>query len=113
MNQEKTIYWIGSSKEDLLEFPEEVRRKAGFQLRKIQSRLEPDDWKALDNIDAGIKEIRLRDNVGIYRVIYVAKFENAVYVLHCFQKKTMLITKQNKEVIITRYRAVRKLHNNK
>lgn len=107
MTQEKNIYWVGSSKENLISFPKEVRKEAGFQLNKIQSGLAPDDWKSLDNIGAGIKEIRIRDNTGIYRIIYIAKFEDAIYVLHCFQKKAMQITKHDKDIIIARYQAIK------
>lgn len=49
--------------------------------------LDPEDWKPFDDVGAGTKEIRIKDSQGIYRVMYVAKFEEAVYVLHCFQKK--------------------------
>ena len=87
MNHEKAIRWVGSAYEDVRAFPNEPRRKAGFQLSKIQAGMEPDDWKPFDDVGAGIKEIRIREAGGIYRVMYVAKFEEAVYVLHCFQKK--------------------------
>jgi phage-related protein len=53
-----------------------------------------------------VREIRLRDGTGIYRVMYVAKFEEAIYVLHCFQKKTQATPKQDKDIAATRYRAV-------
>ena len=55
---------------------------------------------------AGTKEIRIRDASGIYRVMYVAKFEEAIYVLHCFQKKTQVTSKQDRAIAETRYRAV-------
>ena len=87
MNHEKAIRWVGSAYEDVRAFPNEPHRKAGFQLSKIQAGMEPDDWKPFDDVGAGIKEIRIREAGGIYRVMYVAKFEEAVYVLHCFQKK--------------------------
>ena len=106
MSDEKEIRWIGSSYEDLLAFPDESRRSAGFQLGKIQAGLEPDDWKPFAEIGAGTREIRIRDSHGNYRVIYVAKFEEAVYVLHCFQKKTQATGKEDKSIAETRYRAV-------
>ena len=68
------------------------RNQAGFQLGKVQAGLDPDDWKPFNNVGAGVKEIRLSDGSGIFRVMYVAKFEEAVYVLHCFQKKTEAAT---------------------
>ena len=57
--------------------------------------VEPTDWKPFDDVGAGTKEIRIRDASGIYRVMCVAKFEEAIYVLHCFQKKTQVTSKQD------------------
>lgn len=102
----KQIMWIGSSYHDILNFSEPARKQAGFQLHKVQVGLEPDDWKAFDDVGAGVKEIRIRDKDGIYRVMYVAKFENAVYVLHCFQKKTQATSKHDKAIAAIRYRAI-------
>ncbi len=87
-------------------FPDEPRRTAGFQLGKVQVGLEPDNWKSFDDVGAGTKEIRIRETSGIFRVMYVTKFEEAVYVLHCFQKKTQATSKQDKCIAETRYRAV-------
>jgi phage-related protein len=90
----------------LLAFPDEPRRTAGFQLGKVQVGLEPDNWKSFDDVGAGTKEIRIRETSGIFRVMYVTMFEEAVYVLHCFQKKTQATSKQDKCIAETRYRAV-------
>jgi phage-related protein len=106
MEQEKEIRWVGSAYGDLLGFPDEARRQAGFQLGKLQAGLEPDDWKPFDDVGAGTREIRIREASGAYRVMYVAKFEEAVYVLHCFQKKTQATSRQDKGIAETRYRAV-------
>ncbi|MDZ4356550.1 MAG: type II toxin-antitoxin system RelE/ParE family toxin [Variovorax sp.] len=103
---EKEIRWVGSSYADLLTFPLEPRRAAGFELGKVQAGLDPTDWKPFNDVGAGTREIRLRDASGIYRVMYVAKFEEAVYVLHCFQKKTQATSPQDKAIAETRYRAV-------
>ncbi|WP_244832484.1 type II toxin-antitoxin system RelE/ParE family toxin [Caballeronia sp. TF1N1] len=104
--KEKGIDWKGSSLKDLLGFPEEVRREAGFQLGKIQNGIDPDDWKPFENIGEGVKEIRIKDAAGIFRVMYVAKFEEAIYVLHCFQKKTQATSQPDKDIAIARYKAV-------
>lgn len=72
--------------------------------------MEPDNWKAIDNIGAGVKEIRLFESTGTYRVIYVAKFKDAVYVLHCFKKKTQATAKKDKEITATRYREIIKFN---
>ena len=75
-------------------------------MSKVQAGLEPDDWKPFDDVGAGTREIRIRDASGIFRVMYVAKFEEAVYVLHCFQKKTQTTSKRDKDIATVRYRAV-------
>lgn len=106
MRHEKEIRWVGSAYDDLVKFPDEPRRDAGFQLSKVQAGLEPEDWKPFDGVGAGTREIRLRDASGIFRVMYVAKFEEAVYVLHCFQKKTQTTSRQDKDIATARYRAV-------
>ena len=86
MEQEKEIRWMGTAYQDILEFPAEARKEAGFQLGKVQAGLDPDNWKPFDEVGSGTKAIRIRENTGIYRVMYVAKFEEAIYVLHCLQK---------------------------
>ena len=106
MDDEKQIRWVGSAYDDLLAFPKEARKEAGFQLGKAQAGLEPADWKPFDEVGAGTREIRIREASGIYRVMYVAKFEDAVYVLHCFEKKTQSTSKQDRSIAATRYRAV-------
>jgi phage-related protein len=106
MSDEKEIRWIGSAYHDLLAFPKNTRKEAGFQLGKVQAGLLPTDWKPFEDVGAGTKEIRIRDASGIFRVMYVARFDEAVYVLHCFQKKTQVTSKQDKAIAGARYRAV-------
>lgn len=108
IREEKEIRWMGSSFEDLLAFPTAARRDAGFQLGKVQAGLDPNDWKPFDDVGSGVREIRIRDASGIFRVMYVAKFDEAVYVLHCFQKKTQATSARDKEIAAVRYRAIRK-----
>ena len=55
---------------------------------KVQNGKEPSDWKPMETVGAGVKEIRIQDEAGAFRVIYLAKLADAIYVLHCFQKKT-------------------------
>ncbi len=71
-----------------------------------QAGLEPEDWKPFDVVSTGTQEIRIRDSSGIFWVMSVAKFEEAVYVLHCFQKKTQASGKQDKDIAEALYRAV-------
>ena len=106
MHDEKEIRWTGSSFDDLLAFPKDARREAGFQLRKVQAGLDPTDWKPFDDVGAGTREIRVRDASGVYRVMYVARFEEAIYVLHCFQKRTQVTSTRDKAIASARYRAV-------
>ncbi|MGH7260183.1 MAG: type II toxin-antitoxin system RelE/ParE family toxin [Nitrospiraceae bacterium] len=83
----KAVIWLGSSLGDVRSFPLEAKREIGYQLSKVQGGLEPSDWKAMPSIGPGVREIRVHAG-DEYRVIYVAKFQEAVYVLHAFGKKT-------------------------
>jgi phage-related protein len=84
---DKPLRWVGASLADLRAFPDNARRMAGYQLRRVQAGLMPDDWKALARVGSGVYEIRLHTGVE-HRVCYVAKFAEAVYVLHAFEKRT-------------------------
>ena len=106
MEHDKEIRWLGSSFDDLLAFPEEARKQAGFQLSKVQAGLDPDDWKPFTAVGAGTREIRIHESNGIYRVMYVAKFVEAIYVLHCFQKQSQVTSRHDKSIAEARYRAV-------
>lgn len=72
----------------------------------MRAGLDPDDWKPFDDVGAGTREIRIREASGIYRLLYVAKFEEAIYVLHCFTKKTQVTSERERAIAATRYRAV-------
>lgn len=84
----KPLKFIGTARNDLRSFPEDVVDDAGFELYQIQLGEEASDWKPMSSIGKGVAEIRIKSQSGAFRVIYVAKFESAVFVLHCFQKKT-------------------------
>lgn len=83
----KPIIFKGTSLDDIRDFPLEAKREVGYKLDKIQRGVEPNDWKPMINVGVGVREIRIKDASGAYRVIYVAKFEDAIYVLTAFQKK--------------------------
>jgi phage-related protein len=100
---DKRVVWVGSSRDDVRRFPREARRKAGLELRAVQRGEEPTDFKPLPSVGAGVYEIRVHAQ-GAYRVFYVAKFEEAVYVLHAFQKKTQKTTKRDLEIGGQRYK---------
>jgi phage-related protein len=92
--------------EDLSRFPDAARRKAGFQLYQVQEGEDPDDWKPVASVGPGVREIRIREKDGAFRVIYVAAFKNAVYVLHCFLKKTQKTSCMDIELAKRRYKAL-------
>ena len=84
---DKPLVWLGSSLNDLRAFPNEARQEAGFQLRRVQQGLLPADWKPMVTVGSGVIEIRIHTTEE-YRVFYIAKFAEAVYVLHAFSKGT-------------------------
>jgi phage-related protein len=106
MKKEKPIYWVGTSYEDLLSFSVGAKQQAGYQLHRVQNGLEPENWKPFSTIGAGVKEIRIKESDGIYRIIYVAKFQNRIYVLHSFQKKTQKTRKHDIDIAKARYSAI-------
>jgi phage-related protein len=84
---DKALWWLGSSRDDIRAFPEDARRLAGFQLRRIQQGLEPNDWRPMPTIGPGVREIRIH-TAREHRVIYIAKFAETVYVVHAFEKRS-------------------------
>ena len=104
----KPVEFRGSALDDLRAFPASARREAGHQLDQVQHGLEPDDWKPMTTVGTGVREIRIRDASGAFRIIYVAKFADAVYVLHCFQKKTQKTSKADLNLAKNRYRDLMK-----
>ncbi len=101
----KSLKFVGSSLDDLRDFPDEARRAAGFELRAIQNGLDPSDWKPMQSIGAGVREIRIHV-LGEWRVLYVAKLAEAVYVLHAFQKKGRKTSKNDIELARKRLREI-------
>jgi phage-related protein len=83
----KPVVFLGDSLARVRAFPERARRAAGYQLERMQRGLDPDDWKPMPTIGEGVREIRVKERSGAYRVVYVATFRDAVYVLHAFAKK--------------------------
>lgn len=104
MSDSKPVEFRGSSLDDLRAFPASARREAGHQLDQVQQGREPDDWKPMITIGPGVREIRIRDVSGGFRVIYLAKLTDAIYVLHCFQKKTQKTSKADLDLAAKRYR---------
>lgn len=105
----KLLDFVGTALKDLRAFPELARRSAGYQLRQVQSGLDPDDWKPMPSIGRGVREIRLREG-GEFRVLYVAQFQEAVYVLHAFQKKTQRTTQRDLTLARARLKQIQGEH---
>lgn len=101
----ESLRWPGDSRRRICEFPDEARQRAGFELWEVQQGNEPSDWKPMASVGPGVKEIRIHSE-GEYRVLYVAKFEEAIYVLHVFQKKAQRTPKPDIETASTRYQAL-------
>ena len=108
MTNPNHVEFRGSALDDLRAFPASARREAGHQIDQVQNGHEPDDWKPMNTVGQGVREIRIRDAAGAFRVIYVAKFADAVYVLHCFQKKTQKTSKTDLDLATKRYRDLMK-----
>ena len=102
-NGAKPIQWLGDSRDRLRRFPQAARREIGYQLSLIQAGRLASDWKPIPAVGAGVIEIRVQAE-GEYRVFYVAKFEDAVYVLHVFAKKTRKASSLDVELGKKRYR---------
>ncbi len=101
----KLITWCGDSLRRIREFPEEARHEAGHQLNRVQHGIDPEDWKPMPIVGLSVREIRIHEE-GEYRVLYLAKFADAVYVLHAFGKKTRKTSKQGIDLSSERFRAV-------
>ena len=84
----KRVHFLGDSLAVIRGFPEGARRETGHQIERVQRRLEPADWKEIKSVGQGVREIRIKDRAGAFRVIYVATFADAIFVLHAFQKKS-------------------------
>jgi phage-related protein len=101
----KPILWLGSSRADLRAFPIDARRVAGFQLRLVQLGSDPNDWKPLRTVGPGVREIRVHSGLE-HRVVYVATFAEAVYVLHAFVKKTAKTAQRDIRLARARFEAL-------
>ena len=103
----KPVVFLGDSLDCIREFPEGARRQAGFGLRQVQHGLDPSDWKPMRSVGPSVREIRVRDTTGAFRVLYVANLSDAVYVLHAFQKKTQATSKRDLDLAALRLRLLR------
>jgi phage-related protein len=109
---DKPIIWLGSALTEVRAFPDEARQEVGFQLRRVQQGLRPTDWRPMNIIGPGTIEIRIHSR-GEYRVFYIAKFAEAVYVLHAFQKRTKKTPENQIEVARRRFAELNQIQNEK
>lgn len=100
------LVFLGDSLERLRDFPEAARKEAGVQLHKVQQGLEPSDWKPMASVGQGVREIRIRDEAGAFRVLYITRIEDAVFVLHAFQKKTQQTARRDLDLAAARLRKI-------
>ena len=84
----KPVEFLGTYREVIRHFPSGARALTGYQIERVQRGLGPDDWKPMPSIGSGVREIRIALREGAFRVIYVAVFQEAVFVLHAFKKKS-------------------------
>jgi phage-related protein len=103
----KPVVFLGDALDRIREFPEKARRQAGLELRLVQHGLDPSDWKPMRTVGPGVREIRVRDTAGAFRVLYIANLPDAVYVLHAFQKKTQATARRDLDVAALRLRLLR------
>ena len=101
-----TLEFLGDSYECLTRFPRDAMHAAGYQLGRIQSGEDPEDWKPMPSIGKGVREIRIWDTRGTYRVIYVVKASKAVFVLHAFAKKSQATLKRDIDLARRRLKEV-------
>jgi len=99
----KPVVWLGDSLSRLREFAPDARHEAGVQLGLVQAGEDPSDWKPMPSVGLGVGEIRVRVG-GAFRLIYMAKFAEAVYVLHAFQKKSRKTARADIELARLRFR---------
>lgn len=107
MNEEVRIAWEGDSLDVLKSFPEDIKRDFGFQLRKLQLGLKADDVKPMTSIGPGVYELRNSDARAWYRVIYLSKINNCIFVLHSFEKESGKTSKQDLETARLRLKRVK------
>jgi phage-related protein len=107
----KPIHWLGNTHKQVKEYPAEVKQEVGYQIDKIQRGEEPADWKVLSSVGHGVREIRIHAE-NEYRVIYVAKFSEAVYVLHTLVKKTQKTAYMDLQMAKVRYKEMLEMRDN-
>ena len=96
----KPVSFLGDSLDVVRSFPDAARRAAGYQIERVQRGLEPDDWKPMKTVGPGVREIRVRESGGAFRVIYIATMMDAIYVLHAFHKRSQATSKRDLDLAV-------------
>ncbi|HEX2775641.1 MAG TPA: type II toxin-antitoxin system RelE/ParE family toxin [Candidatus Acidoferrales bacterium] len=102
-----TVVWEGDAREVLQAFPGEVRQNFGFELWQLQQGERPSDYRPLPSIGSGVFELRDQDARAWYRVVYLSRINDVIYVLHCFEKKSREMPRRDFEKAKQRLKAVR------
>ena len=100
----KPVSFLGNSLDAVRSFPDGARRAVGYQIERVQRGLDPDDWKPMKTVGAGVREVRVRETTGAFRVIYIATLAEAVYVLHAFQKRSRATSKRDLDLAAERFK---------
>jgi phage-related protein len=100
----KPVSFLGDSLDVIRSFADGPRRDVGYQIDRVQRGLDPDDWKPMKTVGPGVREVRVRNVTGAFRVIYIATLPDAVFVLHAFQKKTQATSRRDLEIAVTRFK---------
>ena len=108
----KPVEWKGDSLERARSFSKPVRQQVGYELELVQRGLEPSDWKPMPTVGPGVCEVRIHGD-GEHRVIYVASFRHAIYVLHAFRKKTQRTSKRDIGTAKARFQTVLQMEVNR
>jgi phage-related protein len=102
-----TVAWEGDSREVLSAFPEGVKQNLGFELWRLQQGIRPGDYRPLPSIGTGVFELRDQDERAWYRVVYLSRITDVIYVLHCFEKKSREMPRKDFEKAKQRLKGVR------
>ena len=106
MEYRKSVEFLGDSLSRVRDFPEDVKKDLGRELVRVQEGRDPVDWKPMPTIGKGVREIRVSDRAGQFRVVYVTNIGNAVYVLHAFQKKTQKTPQRDIDLAAVRLKQI-------
>ncbi len=102
----KSIQFLGNSLKALREFPAKAKQNAGHQLDRLQRGLQPTDFKLMPLIGKGVEELRIWDETGTFRIVYLSRLADSIFVLHAFEKKTQATRKQDIDIAKARYREI-------